>query len=96
MRMSVDGTQMQIGNAYGTPIYTQTNCIDIDVLGGEIVTEFALSTLDRAEKESDDTAYLGAFFIRTQKPGGQTQYLEWSNFGGNHPPTWWYADVGSG
>ena len=96
MRMSADGTQMQIGNAYGQPQYVQTNCIDIDVQGGEVVTQFSLSTLDRVEKESDGSAYLGAFLIRTQKPGGQQQTLEWSNFGGNHPPTWWNADVGSG
>lgn len=87
---------MQIGNAYGRPLITQTNCIDIDVQGGEVVTQFSLSTLDRPDKESDDTAYLGAFYIKTQKPSGQQQTLEWSNQGGNHPPSWWSADVGSG
>lgn len=60
-------------------------CIDVDVRGGEVITELSMS------KSSYNQ--LQHFNLRTRKANGVTQYLEHNSAGSNDL---YYTDVGSG
>ena len=75
-----------------THLYNIVNyrCIDIDVGGGEVITEFSMSSIVTSSQRSEMVHH---FNLRTRKVNGKEQYLE-HNVGAGE--TLHYSDVGSG